>query len=86
MSRMSGATSRTAKVSALSGSTSITRCEPSIMPMPSSWAAAAKFRLMVAASFAPPVMAPMSTGAASRLPKNSVDKSTPARLELGNAI
>ncbi|SKS93052.1 Uncharacterised protein [Mycobacteroides abscessus subsp. abscessus] len=54
--------------------------------MPSSWAAAARFRLMVAASFAPPVMAPMSTGAASRLPKNSVDKSTPARLELGNAI
>ena len=64
ISSASGATSRTAKLAAAPSSLpSMMRCEPSIMPMPSFWAAAARLRLMTPESSAPPVIAPISTGA-----------------------
>ena len=79
ISSTSGATSRTSKLAEADGLSSMIRCEPSIMPTPSCCAAAARLRLMVPDSSAPPVIEPISTGARSRVPRNSVDRSTLSR-------
>ena len=86
ISSASGATSRTVKLADAESPPSMMRCEPSIMPMPSFWAAAARLRLMTPESSAPPVIAPISTGAASRTPRNSVPRSTVPKLVWVSAL
>jgi hypothetical protein len=76
ISSTSGATSRTVNEVEAEPLSSMMRCDPSIMPTPSRWAAAARLRLMVPDSSAPPVIEPISTGARNRAPRNSVARST----------
>ena len=65
---------------------SMIRCEPSMIPMPSRWATAARFLLIVPDSSAPPVIAPTNIGARKGTPRNSVDRSTRARLVCVSAL
>ena len=76
ISSTSGATSRTLNDVEAEPLSSMMRCEPSIMPTPSCCAAAARLRLMVPESSAPPVIAPISTGARNRVPRKFEAKST----------
>src|SRR5258708_542860 len=69
ISSTSGATSRTLNEVEAAPLSSMMRCEPSIMPTPSCWAATARLRLMVPDSSAPPVIEPLSTGARNRAPR-----------------
>ena len=81
-----GSSGGTAAAVAASPSPSMIRWEPSIRPTPSFWAACARLRLMVRANSAPPVIAPISTGACRGTPRNVVVRSTPARLVWVSAL
>src|SRR3984957_12517999 len=85
----SGATSRTVKLDAAcspNALSSMIRCEPSIIPMPSRCAASARFLLIVPDSSAPPVIAPTRIGARKGTPRKLVDRSTWARLVCVSAL
>ncbi len=86
ISSTSGATSRTRKLSDADPLSSMIRCEPSIMPMPSCWAAAARLRLMVPDSSAPPVIGPISSGARNREPRKSDGQVDAAEVGLGERV
>jgi hypothetical protein len=83
---MSGATSRTRKLAAAAGSSSMIRWEPSIIPSPNSCAARARFRLIDADAPAPPVIAPITSGARSRRPKSRTSVRIAARSVSGSAL